>query len=179
MGDPRKIKKQYSTPIHPWQKARIDEENALITTYGLKNKREIWRLASMVRESSRQAKRLIANTTHQGELERNQLIQKLVSLNVLQPESTLDDVLGLKTHNMIERRLQTLVYKKGLASSVKMARQIIVHGHIMISGRKITIPSYLVKRNEEDSIAYVPTSGVLRAREGAPVKAGPVPDPEE
>ena len=133
MGDPKKRRRQYNTPIHPWQKARIDEEVKLIHEYGLKNKKEIWKLASKARDFARQAKKLIADTTAQGELEKKQLLTRLASLNILTANSDLDDVLGLTTKNLMDRRLQTIVVKKGLAKSMKEARQLIVHGHIMIA----------------------------------------------
>jgi small subunit ribosomal protein S4 len=168
MGDPKKRRKQYDTPIHPWQKLRIDDEKILSKEYGLKNKKEIWKLASKTRDFARQAKKLIANTTEQGELEKKQLITRLVSLNVLPPDADLDDVLGLETKNLMERRLQTLVMKKGLAKSMKEARQLIVHGHIMVNSIKITVPSYLVKKDEETVIRYVPNSPILKQREAEP-----------
>jgi small subunit ribosomal protein S4 len=172
MGDPKKRRKQYTTPIHPWQKVRIDDEKALSKEYGLKNKKEIWKLASKTRDFARQAKKLIANTTDQGELEKKQLLTRLVSLHILPPDADLDDVLGLETKDLMERRLQTIVLKKGLAKSMKEARQLIVHGHIMISNSKITVPSYLVKKDEETSIKLVPTSAVAKQREAGPRPAG-------
>lgn len=178
MGDPKKSRKKYNTPIHPWQKARIDEEKALIVEYGLKNKKEIWKLASKTRGFARQAKRLIANTTEQGEIERKQLISKLVSLNVLLPDAGLDDVLSLETKDLMERRLQTLVVKKGLAKTMKESRQLIVHGHIMIGSTKITVPSYLVKKEEEVSIKYVPTSPIKKQHEAEPGMAAKEADSE-
>ena len=171
MGDPKKLRKQFSTPIHPWQKARIEEEQVLIKEYGLTNKREIWKLASKVRVFARQVKRLIANTTPQGDKERKQLISKLISLNVLQQDADLDDVLDLETKDLMERRLQTLVFKRGLAKSIKQARQFIVHGHVMIGGSKITVPSYLVKKEEETMIGFVPTSKVSQSVQPTPKKA--------
>ncbi len=172
MGDPKKIRRQFSTPIHPWQKTRIEEEQALMKEYGLKNKREIWRLASKTRVFARQAKKLISDTTPQGEKEKNQLLSKLISLNVLQQDADLDDVLELETKDLMERRLQTLVCKRGLARSVDQARQFIVHGHIMLGNTKITVPSYLVKKDEESLISFVPTSKVSTAVEAAQKKAG-------
>ena len=41
MGDPKKIRKSYRTPSHPWQKQRIVEEDELLKTYGIKNKTHI------------------------------------------------------------------------------------------------------------------------------------------
>ncbi|MBS1267055.1 MAG: 30S ribosomal protein S4 [Candidatus Woesearchaeota archaeon] len=162
MGDPRKQRKKYSTPIHPWQKNRIDEEKTLTRIYGLKNKKEIWKMVSKLRSFSKQAKNLIASTTPQGIKEKNQLLSKLYSIGLLPKGADLDDVLSLSTRDIMERRLQTFVYRKNLAKSVKQARQFIVHGHIMVDQKMITWPSYLVKREEEDKIRIVSTSKVAK-----------------
>ena len=158
MGDPRKLRKKYSKPIHPWQKFRIDDEKVLLEEYGLKNKKEIWKIASKVKEFSIQAKSLIASTTEQGEKEKMQLLAKLNKIGLLSENADLDDVLGLEIRNLMERRLQTMVYRKGLAKSAKQARQFIIHQHIMVGNKKITVPSYIVKRGEEDIISFAPIS---------------------
>lgn len=158
MGDPRKARKKYSTPIHPWQKFRIEDEKVLIQEYGLKNKKEIWKIASKVKGFSRQAKNLIARTTPQGEKEKRQLILRLNRLGLLSQEANLDDVLGLETRDLMERRLQTMVLRKGLAKSPRQARQFIIHQHIMVGNKLMTSPNYLVKMGEETTIAFAPTS---------------------
>jgi small subunit ribosomal protein S4 len=73
---------------------------------------------------------------------------------LLDEKATLDDVLTLNVRELSERRLQTLVYRKGLANTQKQARQFIVHGHIGLNGRKITIPGYIVKKGEEEKVSY-------------------------
>jgi small subunit ribosomal protein S4 len=50
---------------------------------------------------------------------------------------------------MLERRLDNAVYRSGLASSRSQARQLVLHGHVRVSGRKVNIPSYLVSVGEE------------------------------
>lgn len=162
MGDPKKHRKKYSTPMHPWQKARIEDETKLIDEYGLKNKREIWKMVSIVKNFSKQAKGLIASTTEQGEKEKQQLMSRLNSLHLLPDDADLDDVLGLQTADIMERRLQTIVYRKGLSKSVKQARQFIIHGHIIVGERKIIVPSYLVKKDEEELIRLAPDSNVIK-----------------
>lgn len=55
---------------------------------------------------------------------------------------------GLTGENLVkllERRLDNVVYRMGFASSRKEARQMVRHGHFMVNGRKVNIPSYLVK----------------------------------
>jgi len=70
----------------------------------------------------------------------------------------LDDVLDLALGDILERRLQTLVFQRGLSQSIQQARQLITHGHIAIDGRKVSTPSYLVLKNEEEKITYAPKS---------------------
>ena len=158
MGDPKRPRRKYSKPVHPWQKFRIEDEKTLIEEYGLKNKKEIWKIDSKVKGFSRQAKSLIARTTPQGEKEKMQLLTKLNKLGLLSERADLDDVLGLEVRDLMNRRLQTIVFKKGLAKSVKQARQFIIHQHIMVGNKKITVPSYLVKRGEEDTISFAQAS---------------------
>jgi small subunit ribosomal protein S4 len=73
---------------------------------------------------------------------------------LLGPDADIDDVLSLKVQTQLERRLQTLVYRRGLARSPKQARQLITHGHIAIAGRRVSIPGYRVSRTEETQISY-------------------------
>ncbi|TRM73320.1 30S ribosomal protein S4, partial [Sulfolobus sp. A20-N-F8] len=88
-----------------------------------------------------------------------QLVGKLAKIGLLKGEnSTVDDILSLTEENLLERRLQTLVYKKGLANTVYQARQLIVHGHIAIGGKRVTSPGYIVSVDEEDLIDYYATS---------------------
>jgi len=59
------------------------------------------------------------------------------------------------------RRLQTVLFKKGMARSVKQARQFIVHEHVLIGDKKITSPAYLVKVSEEASISFAVSSPLI------------------
>nr|AOZ56036.1 ribosomal protein S4 [uncultured korarchaeote] len=152
MGDPRKQRKKYITPKHPWDKARLEKELELVAKYGLRNKREIWRAAAIVRKYRRIAMQLQALPEDQREPLQSQILSKLTKLGVLPPESTLDDILGLTVSNVLDRRLQTVVYKKGLAKSIWHARQLITHRHIAVNGRVIKTPSYLVPVDEEDKV---------------------------
>lgn len=53
---------------------------------------------------------------------------------------------------MLERRLDNVLYRMGFAESRSIGRQLAGHGHIMVNGRKVTIPSYLVKVGDVISI---------------------------
>ncbi len=158
MGDPRFHRKTYETPRHPWEAERIKEEWELKKKYGLKNKREIWKAKSILRNFRGQARNLQARLRYgdpQAEKQQKQLFTKLIRLGILEESNaTLDAILSLTVEDILRRRLQTVVYLKGLARTPRQARQFIVHGHIAINGRRVTIPGYLVRRDEENAIDY-------------------------
>ena len=161
MGDPKFPSKHYDTPSHPWQKVRIEQEGGLVHQYGLKNKREIWRANTKVREMRRQARKLTANSSDdQAQKEKNLLLAKLNRLGMLEQNAGLEDVLTMTPENILERRLQTQVYLQGLSSTVKQARQLIVHGHISIDGAVARVPGILVTKLQEKNISYSPTSAL-------------------
>ncbi len=158
MGDPKFQRKNYQNPPHPWQLDRIQNENEYLMYYGLKNKKEFWKVRSSLRTIRGQARNLQARLRYgdkQAKIEMDNLINKLKNQGYLVGEElTLDDVLNLTIENILNRRLQTLVYNKGLARSPKQARQFITHGHIKVSDRRINIPGYIVAREEEQDIGY-------------------------
>jgi len=160
MGDPKKARKRYSTPRHPWIKDRIVEEKALTKEYGLKNKREVWKMRSVVEKATGQAKKLISDATEQGGKETQQLLQRLTRYSIVQEGATLNDVLGLQVTGILERRLQTQLVRKSYAKSMKQARQFITHRHVEVQGKKITFPSYLVTKEDEPGIVFSPRSSL-------------------
>jgi small subunit ribosomal protein S4 len=162
MGDPKFSRRRYETPAQPWEGERIKAENELLQKYGLKNKRELWTAQSMVRRLRSQSRELQARLRTgdpQADKETTELLKRCARLALLPLDgATLNDVLALNTQAILDRRLQTVVYRKGLAFTPKQARQMIVHGHASVDGRKVTIPGYLVKRGEEELIEYHVTS---------------------
>ncbi|HLC60584.1 MAG TPA: 30S ribosomal protein S4 [Candidatus Nanoarchaeia archaeon] len=155
MGDPKKQKKKFSTPNHPWQKERIEAEKEILKQYGLRRKYEIWKMDSMLKDFLNRAKTLIAQRNPQSDLEKKQLLQRLNSLGLLKKDSKVEDVLNLTLKDVMERRLQTLLIRKQLARTMKQAREFITHEHVAIGARKVTAPSYLVTVNEEPGIRLV------------------------
>jgi small subunit ribosomal protein S4 len=153
MGAPRRFRKKYETPKKLWVTQRIKEEKSLREQYGLKNAKELWRAATTIKKARRNARKLLARFEEKSK-KAEDLLNKLKRYGLLPKTATLSDVLSLTTKDLLERRLQTIVYKKGLANSIKQARQLIVHGFIAIDGRKKTAPGYLVKLEEEDKISY-------------------------
>lgn len=153
MGDPKRIRKKYETPSHPWIKSRIEEEARVRKTFATGNKKEIWRMESVLKNFKTQAKKFIVLDTPQSKVETEQLFKKVKELGLLQDVS-FDSILGLSLDDVMNRRLQTIVYKKGLARSMKQARQFIVHEHVVINGKVVTSPSYLVRVKEESSVGF-------------------------
>ena len=186
MGKPKFSRKKYVTPSHPWQEDRIKEENEFIKKYGLKNKREVWKAETRLRKYRGQARELLAKIDTgdaQSKKESDQLLMYLSIMNILPPKSTLDDVLALNTESILSRRLQTLTYLKGLANTPYQSRQLISHGHIAIGDRRVTVPGYLVTKDEEGEIGYTsdsPLNDTMHpARPKADFKSIPLKKPEK
>lgn len=163
MGSPKKQRKKFSKPAHPWQKERILAEKELLKDYGLNRKFEIWKMNSILKNFTMQAKNLVTVKSPQIEKERNQLLTKLCSLGLLGKDAKIEDVLSLTLKDIMERRLQTLVYRKNMTGSIKQARQFIVHEHIALSDKTITAPSYMVLLEEESSIQFAQDSVLSNA----------------
>jgi len=152
MGDPRKLRKKYEVPRILWEKERIDEEGALIKEYGLKNTKEIWIAKEELRKIRRQARKMLG-LGEKGQKEFEVLANRITKMGYGKSKA-IEDVLGLSTRAVLDRRLQTLVLRKGLAKSMKQARQLITHGFIAIDGKKVSIPGRLVTIDQEEKISY-------------------------
>ncbi len=150
MGDPKRTKRKFETPRHPWVKEIIDAEKSLIRDYGLKNKKEIWKAKSKLRHFMAQSKNYSKLESSDPQIE--SFLQRLRKLGLINESQGLDDVLGLELKDILERRLQTVVYRKGLANSVKQARQFIVHNHVTVNGVIVDVPGYIVEVSEENTI---------------------------
>ncbi|MHC1755287.1 MAG: 30S ribosomal protein S4 [Methanosarcina sp.] len=169
MAYPGKKSKSYETPKHPWQEARMAAEVQLVKAYGLRNKREVWKAASMLRMYRSEARKLLARVAggQETELEGHyrtqseEILSKLIRYGIIKSDANIDDILSLKTENILERRLQTQVLRLGLARTVIQARQFITHGHIAINGRKATIPGMLVSKDDEMHIGYYGNSPLV------------------
>ncbi|MEF8882211.1 MAG: 30S ribosomal protein S4 [Halapricum sp.] len=145
--------KFYETPNHPYQGERIGEESGLLSQYGLKNKEELWRAQSELRGYRREARELLGRA-EAGDEEASEFIARLKRLGILGEQDTLDDVLSLDVTDVLERRLQTIAYRKGLGNTPEQARQFIVHGHVTVDGARVQVPSKKVSVDEESSIGF-------------------------
>tara|TARA_B100000927_G_scaffold25820_1_gene19323 strand:- start:2932 stop:3534 length:603 start_codon:yes stop_codon:yes gene_type:complete len=167
MGEPKFSRPRTQTPTHPWKQARIDEEHDLKERYGLKKvggMREIWREKSALRRHRNQAMKLIGrvdSTEGHYSKEKEQLLNSLTKKGLLQSGADVGDVLEINVEHMLSRRLQSVVYYKGLAPSMRAARNLIVHGHICIGDQRMTVPGYHVLKEEEDSLGYSENSPFL------------------
>jgi len=160
MGDPKKQRKKFETPRFPWRTDTLQSELKLLGQYGLRNKRELWRHETMLSRFREIARSLLGMSAEQRRKLEKQLLDRLKRLGILPETAVLDDVLDLSIEDFLERRLQTIVFNKGLAKSIHQARQLISHGHISIEGQRIPSPSYLVLRTEETKVTYAPTSNL-------------------
>ncbi|MEM0457523.1 MAG: 30S ribosomal protein S4, partial [Sulfolobales archaeon] len=125
------------------------------------------RAQTYLRRIRERARALLSLPQDARSAEEKRLIERLYRIGLLKiTNATLDDILNLTVSDVLERRLQTLVYRKGLSKSIHHARQLIVHGHIAIGGRRVTSPGYLVSRDEEDLIGFYPTSPYYSSSKG-------------
>jgi small subunit ribosomal protein S4 len=147
----RRIRKKFKKPRSPWSITKIKDERKLLNEYGLRRKKEMLVAQQILRNYRQRARVLIAEKDKEKE---RILIEKMTRIGLLsKKESTLDDVLALSIINVLDRRLQTIVFRRGIATSPLHARQLIVHGHVSVAGRRMGFPSYLVPVEEERKIA--------------------------
>jgi len=170
MGDPKKQRKKFDTPRFRWRKDILQEELKLIGQYGLRNKHELWRHKTTLSKTRGIARSLISKTSEERAKMENEQLAKLKKIGILQDTAVLDNVLDLNIEDILERRLQTIIFRKGLARTIFQARQLITHGHITIDGRRITVPGYMVPKAEETQIVYSPESAV--ANQAHPLRVG-------
>lgn len=149
--------KTYKTPRRPFEKERLDAELKLVGEYGLRNKREVWRVnlgLAQIRKAARELLTLEEKDPRRL-FEGNALLRRLVRIGVLdESRMKLDYVLGLKVEDFLERRLQTQVFKLGLAKSIHQARVLIRGRHIRVGRQLVNVPSYIVRLDSQRHIDY-------------------------
>jgi len=161
MGDPKKQRKKFETPRFRWRTDILQEELKLLGQYGLRNKHELWRHKTMLSKTRSIARSLIGKLPEERAKMENELLTRLKKLGILAETSVLDNVLDLSIEDLLERRLQTIVFRKGLARTIFQARQLITHGHVTVGNRRVTIPSYIVAKAEEEQVMYSPQSAIV------------------
>ncbi|PYH47791.1 40S ribosomal protein uS4 [Aspergillus saccharolyticus JOP 1030-1] len=185
---PRVYSKTYKVPRRPFESARLDSELKVVGEYGLRNKREVWRVQLTLSKIRRAARELLTLDEKDPKrlFEGNALIRRLVRIGVLdESRMKLDYVLALRVEDFLERRLQTCVYKLGLAKSIHHARVLIKQRHIRVGKQIVNVPSYMVRLDSQKHIDFALTSPYGGGRPGrvqrkkAAAAAGGAGDEEE
>lgn len=158
MGDPKKQRKKYETPRHPWRRDQLDVELRLMGEYGLRNKRELWRYKTMLSEMRGIARSLLAKSGSEREKSERDFLARLRRMGLAGETTSVDDTLDLDIRSLLERRLQTVVFRGGLAGSPSQARQLISHGHIAVGDHVVSVPGYLVNKADDERIRYAADS---------------------
>jgi len=149
--------KVFATPRRPYEKVRLDQELKTIGEFGLRNKREVWRVKYTLAKIRKAARELLTlEEKHPRRLfEGNALLRRLVRIGVLdENRMKLDYVLGLKIEDFLERRLQTQVFKLGLAKSIHHARVLIRQRHIRVRKQVVNVPSFIVRLDSQKHIDF-------------------------
>jgi small subunit ribosomal protein S4 len=142
--------KSYSKPRRPFDKSRIDEEAIIKKEFGLKNKKEIWKAEAQIKKMREKAKKLIGKS----EEDQKALFERLNKIGM--GVHSIADILALDKKDYLNRRLQTILFKKEIAQSVKEARQMIVHKKVLVDGKAVNKPSYIVPIELEKKITIKP-----------------------
>ncbi len=143
----KRKKKLYSRPRKPFELNRIKEEDLLLKKYGLKNKKEIWKVLAKLNYYRLRAKTLAKSSNEEQEI----LLEKLRKIGL--KVNSISDVLGLQLEDLLKRRLPTIISEKKLAGSIRQARQFVVHKNVLVDKKVINSPSYLVPVNLENLIS--------------------------
>lgn len=152
MGDPKRLNRKYDVPRMKWNKLKIRTDKQITEEYGLRRKKEIWKAETEVRNFRKRARLLLAGRVDDYSTRKDELLNKLVKMGIFTKEHKVEDVLKLNLTDYLDRRLQTLVFKKGLALSPNQARQLITHGHIAVNGKVRKIPGSIIYA--EESVSY-------------------------
>lgn len=166
---PVSYSKTYKVPRRPFESARLDAELKTVGEYGLRNKREVWRVSLTLSKIRRAARQLLTLEEKDPKrlFEGNALIRRLVRVGVLdESRMKLDYVLALKVEDFLERRLQTCVYKLGLAKSIHHARVLIRQRHIRVGKQIVNVPSFVVRLDSQKHIDFALSSPLGSGRPG-------------
>jgi small subunit ribosomal protein S4 len=177
MGAPRRNKKKYEKPKEMWSNERISSDGAFVKEYGLKNMKELWMMQTELSRIRRNARELLSGSAG-SERQANEMIKRLVKFGITRENATLDDLLDLNEKSLLERRLQSVVMRKGLARTMAQSRQLIVHGFISINGVRVNRPGYRVSLSEEGMIGYYKPIDITVSKV-AEAPAAPVDGPQE
>ncbi|KAI6675682.1 hypothetical protein NL676_003588 [Syzygium grande] len=161
--------KTFKKPRRPYEKERLDAELKLVGEYGLRCKRELWRVQyalSRIRNNARMLLTLDEKNPRRI-FEGEALLRRMNRYGLLdESQNKLDYVLALTVENFLERRLQTLVFKSGMAKSIHHARVLIRQRHIRVGRQVVNIPSFMVRVDSQKHIDFSLTSPFGGGRPG-------------
>ena len=181
MGSAKRNRRKYEKPKELWNLERIKTDGALVEQYGLKNMRELWKAQTEISRIRRNARLLLSGESGYESMKEG-MLNRLQKIGLAKPGATADDLLDLKENSLLERRLQTIIFRKGLSKTIKQARQLTVHGFIAVNGRKVSRPGYLVDVEQEGKISYYKPINLMPASapsapKAPPSEAAPAPAP--
>ncbi|CAM9655428.1 unnamed protein product, partial [Heterosigma akashiwo] len=162
-------RKTSKTPRRPFEKERLDQELKLCGEYGLRCKREIWRVQFTLAKIRKAARELLTLDPKDPRrlFEGPALLRRMVRYGLLnEDEKELDFVLQLSTQKILERRLQTKVFKQSLAKSIHHARVLIKQRHIRVGKQLVNVPSFMVRLDAEKHVDFALTSPYGQGRPG-------------
>ena len=158
MGDVKLPRRTWKKPKRPLNFDLKMEELKTLGSFGLKTKRELWKARTELSRIRNQARSLLALRQEVREKKEPILMKSLSKNGLVAENATLDDVLNLEVNDLLSRRLQSFVMKKFNFKTPYQARQAVIHGHIMIGDKKVNIPSYVIKTDEENLVKLSPES---------------------
>jgi len=165
----RNFSKTSKSPRRPYEKERLDRELKLLGEYGLRNKREIWRVQYTLAKIRSVARHLLTlpEKDEKRQFEGAALLRRLTRMGLLtESEQKLDYCLGLSIEKFLDRRLQTRVFASGLALSIHHARCLIRQRHIRVGKRMVNVPSFMVRVESDKLIEFALTSPFGAGRPG-------------
>merc|ERR1712159_408622 len=165
----RNFSKTSKNPKRAYDKERLDHELQMLGTYGLKNKREIRRVGLILSKVRAVARNLLTMDEKDPRriFEGQALMRRMIRYGILdEDKQRLDYVLSLKVEDFLERRLQTLVFKRGLAKSIHHARVLIKQRHIRVGHQIVDVPSFMVRVESQPHIEFSVSSPFGGGRPG-------------
>jgi small subunit ribosomal protein S9e len=166
----RNHSKTSGRPRKAFEKERLDSEIKICGEYGLRCKREVWRVQLVLARLRKRARELLTleENDQRRIFEGQALLRRMFKYGLLNPETEngLDYVLALTLHKLLERRLQTRVLKGRLAHSIHHARVLIYGKFITVANQLCDVASYMVTVENENKIDLQPGTSINGGKPG-------------